>query len=250
MLRRLRRAIAACPPALGLAALLAVAAPNLGCGQTACFQWSPVEGSCPNRDKARTFFGNCNDIESIDDDGKAANNLCCYAVTKSSGRTNAIDCNDSAVGVGVGAGPPPPFTTGGPAAVTTVSSGVFPIECDQTGFCGDTVSGCIGCALTGPCALSLEACNQSKDCNGYSICVGACAPQAQTCVANCASAHPAGAKLFTAMVDCAICTACPMDCSSMTKMCSGSSTSSASSSGGGGMGGMSSSAGMGGQGGK
>lgn len=244
MLRRLRRALTACPPGLGLVVLLAVAAPNLGCGQTACFQWSPLEGVCPSKDNARRFFGNCNDIDSIDTDGKFANDLCCYSVTKSSGRMDEVDCSSE---VGTGPSTVTASVTGGPIASTTVSSGPLPNMCDNSGFCGDTASGCIGCALLGPCAAVLDDCNASSECTAYSLCIAACAPMTATCVSKCGSQHPAGVPLFKAIGECSICAACPSDCSSMSAMCGSGS----SSSGGGGMGGMSgSSSGMGGAGGK
>lgn len=235
--------------ALGLAAILAAAALNLGCGRTACFQWSEVEGSCPDHNKARTFFGDCSDISSVDDDGKFANDLCCYSVTKSNAPNLDITCStDVGTGgtsfstTGIAA------VTGGPIAATTTATGPN-MFCDNMGVCGDIVSGCMACALNGPCSVELSACNQDQECTLYSSCIGACNGDA-TCITKCGKDHPTGVPPYDNLVSCTVCKNCPNSCSSMAAMACGSSSTSSSSGGGGGAGGMSGSSGMGGAGGK
>jgi len=229
----------------GVAVMVATVAPSLGCGQTACFQWLESQGACPDRTKAREFFGNCNDIESIDNDGKFGNSLCCYSVSKAAGRVDGIDCTGN-TGVGVGVGPGPAVTVGsvGPSSTFAVSTTSGGGKCDLLGVCGDPISGCMGCALNGPCAPELDACATSTQCTLYQNCVGKCSPQMPACFMQCVTQYPMGAQVYDNLINCTICLNCPSSCPTMAANCSGGSSSATS--GGGGAGG----AGVGGAGGK
>jgi hypothetical protein len=211
--------LSASPALLCFAALVgAAAAATVGCGQKACFQWSPLEGTCPDRSGAAEFFGPCTDIRSIDDDGAYSGNLCCYAVTKSA-QSDDIGCAVSS-GSFNSAGS---FSSGiGGTAVSTVSvsTGPAPDTCEFSGFCGDTGNGCIGCALNGPCLPQLESCASSATCTSFMNCLSQCAMQDQVCADGCASKDPDGASLYNTMIDCAVCKQCPNVCTDMASSCS------------------------------
>jgi hypothetical protein len=224
MSRSPRRLLHAWMAAFGMAALLSsAAAGGIGCKQTACFQWSEAEGMCPARGEARDFFGTCNDISAINDDGAYSGNLCCYDVTKS---REFGDCVDSPTGfpgvataVGVGSGT---FTSGG--------SGPPPNTCEFAGECGDTARGCIGCALSGTCSALLNACTSNAECLDVLDCLSNCSQDAGSqdagsqdagsqdaaCSDACKKARPEGADRYSSMIDCAVCKECPKSCSDMT----------------------------------
>lgn len=86
-----------------------------GCGRTACFVWSKAEGACPAQDKALRFFsdpGCPGGIVSVDGPPEAANDLCCYAVTKD---------DTAAFGDNVPCASPPPNQGAGGAFSATVT---------------------------------------------------------------------------------------------------------------------------------
>jgi hypothetical protein len=231
MHRSPRRLLKAWAAAVGMVALLSITANSVGCKQTACIQWSEREGMCPNRKQARSFFGTCTDIAAINDDGAYGGNLCCYDVTKDErdidecGIDNSTGFGVSAVGVGVGVG------TG---SFPIPDAGPPPSKCDQSGLCGGTATGCLGCALDGPCLSWLTKCTSEPECTDLLACLSKCSPDAgmsdagmsdagmsdTPCEDACSKKFPNGAVLYTAMLGCAVCTQCPKDCASMaTSIC-------------------------------
>ena len=82
--------------------------------------------------------------------------------------------------------------------------------CDYSGQCGDSMSGCIACALEGDCADELAACSNDSDCNAYVSCIDPCTDQA--CTAQCATDHPTGEMLYNNLEVCTVCVQCSVDC--------------------------------------
>jgi hypothetical protein len=215
-LRTLVNALGAC---IALAIPLSATVGSAGCGRTACFQWDSSKGACPSQADARiSFFGGCTDITTVDGEGVAGDNLCCYPVTKTS---NGIDCID--VGSS-GEGPVPPPDT-------FASSSTGPISpCDFTGFCGDSFSGCAGCAANGPCVDIFNGCLQDKSCDALRSCINACMLGDGDCKGTCLNNNPAGVDLYGVFATCVFCNSCPSDCSPNTDLCSFQTTSSTSTS--------------------
>ncbi len=197
------------------AALAAVALPlsaalgSSGCAQTACFQWAPTAGQCPNQADAQAFFGFCNDIQSIDGEGVFTDNLCCYPVSKVS---NGIICNE----VSTGEGPIPP---GEVTSVSVVSTGTG-FSCDNTGFCGDGFSGCTSCAANGPCGDLFNFCQQSFACESLRVCINACGLGDTSCKNGCLAQNPDGQQTYGELATCMFCQFCPTDCGFNTDLCS------------------------------
>lgn len=219
-----RRLVKAWTAAIGMVALLSATANSVGCRQTACIQWSEREGTCPDRKQARSFFGDCTDITTINDDGAYGGNLCCYDVIKDD--RNIDDCAiDDSTGFGVG--------IVSASSRSAVSTGFFPdagvpSKCDQTGLCGGTATGCLGCALEGPCSAWLVKCTGDTECTDLLACLNKCSPDAgmsdagmsdagMSCEDACSKKFPNGAVLYTSMLGCAVCSQCPTDCVSMSK---------------------------------
>jgi hypothetical protein len=109
------------------------------------------------------------------------------------------------------AGPKGILDPGGPtfgdveSHATTVSG-----LCDGTGDCGDINSGCVACAVSGPCEGLMDACESSAECVDYMDCVGACADT--MCSEACKAQEPEGAALYEAVVVCVVIDECPNDC--------------------------------------
>ena len=82
--------------------------------------------------------------------------------------------------------------------------------CDGTGHCGDLTSGCIACAVSGPCEGQLDACLTSTECTDYESCLSACMDS--SCVDACAAQEPEGAALYLELVECVLLDECPGDC--------------------------------------
>ncbi len=204
-----------------------------GCGNTVCVQWSAEKGACPSQADARPLFGDCNDIQSIDGEAVADNNLCCYPVTKV---TDGFECLD--VG-SVGEGPPPPDFAS--------STGPIP-ACDFQGACGDSFSGCAGCAANSVCLELFNLCLQSPSCDQLRSCIDTCSPFDPDCKGTCLSESPGGQSLYGTFATCVFCNNCPSDCNANTDLCSFEMTSS-SVTGTGGMSGVGGAGGMGGAGG-
>jgi hypothetical protein len=96
-------------------------------------------------------------------------------------------------------------TTTGTASTTSTGGG----DCDGQGICGNSMVGCISCTSLTVCAAQNDACNNDPDCADYDACIKTCSDMA--CAQACKAAHPTGASLSNALVQCAIC-ACPLDC--------------------------------------
>ena len=123
-----------------------------------------------------------------------------------------------------GSGGAPTTTTTGPTTTTTTptptttttttttptTTTTEPGFCDNQGFCGDSQSGCIGCALAGPCYPQLEACQINQECLDYVGCVESC--QDPGCADQCAATFPTGGQLYNDLVICVICDYCYNDC--------------------------------------
>lgn len=123
----------------------------------------------------------------------------------------------------------PSTTTTGPATATvtttisayatsaTVSTSTGPMACDGSGDCGDSMFGCIGCALSRGCADEYDACATDADCVAYAECTAACPDPA--CVDQCAVDHPGGAMLYDALAQCVYCDECYVDCDGPAQGC-------------------------------
>jgi hypothetical protein len=120
-----------------------------------------------------------------------------------------------------GSGGTPTTTSTGPTTTPTTTTSTTntttptptttqPSSCDNHGFCGDTESGCISCAVNDPCFPHLEACQTDQACIDYVTCVDPCPDQA--CADNCAENFPAGAQIYNDLVNCVICEQCYNDC--------------------------------------
>jgi hypothetical protein len=84
---------------------------------------------------------------------------------------------------------------------------------DAPGPCNGQ-SDCLQCAILGPCKSQTQACMQVPDCNKYATCVQACAANDSACKANCQQMSPAGYAPYEAVIHCAVCQTCPMECMS------------------------------------
>jgi hypothetical protein len=82
-----------------------------------------------------------------------------------------------------------------------------PPLCDERGDCAT----CMSCAASGPCAATVQACDQSPSCLGYADCVSGCAGHL-VCASDCSVLYPDGAAEHDAAMRCIICNLCPADC--------------------------------------
>lgn len=80
--------------------------------------------------------------------------------------------------------------------------------CDGKVVCDD----CRSCALAGPCADALAACNQSSACVALDQCLGLCGGLTAECLELCASQNPNGVSLYDALLGCVDCTECLDPC--------------------------------------
>ncbi|MBK8257802.1 MAG: hypothetical protein IPK82_34680 [Polyangiaceae bacterium] len=109
-------------------------------------------------------------------------------------------------------------TTSITTSPTSVTTGTGP-GCDAEGFCGDTESGCVGCAVGagGPCQNAYAGCVDTDACIAYADCVSSCMdPQ---CADKCAETYPEGAQLYSNLVVCVICDVCPISCDGANSGC-------------------------------
>ena len=129
------------------------------------------------------------------------------------GNTGSTASTGGTGGIGGGTG----GNTGGTGGATTITSSTItttstvPSPCDNTGECGDGETGCLACALEGPCEESYFACVDSGSCIDFSNCFFEC-NGAPGCEEECSMSNPEGAQLYVALLDCAFCDACPNDC--------------------------------------
>lgn len=92
-----------------------------------------------------------------------------------------------------------------------------PATCDAVGTCGDYSTGCVGCAVSGPCAQQFSVCESSPACVGYSNCLSACADPA--CYDMCETQHATGATEYSDLVSCVICQECSASCNGAQTGC-------------------------------
>jgi hypothetical protein len=83
-----------------------------------------------------------------------------------------------------------------------------PGECAGKVVCDD----CRACAVAGPCASELAACNQSAACVAIDQCLAVCGGITADCLELCASQNPAGVSLYDALLGCVDCGACLTPC--------------------------------------
>jgi hypothetical protein len=83
-----------------------------------------------------------------------------------------------------------------------------PGECSTKVVCDD----CRTCAVAGPCAAELAACNQSSSCVAIDQCLGLCGAITAECLELCASQNPGGVSLYDALLGCVDCGACLDPC--------------------------------------
>lgn len=95
--------------------------------------------------------------------------------------------------------------------VTTTSTSSGPSDCDGTGVCGDSETGCIQCALQGACASPYDQCLGNDLCVMFAQCLGDCGDPAG-CSEICAEDNPEGAILYAGLLDCVVCQQCLQDC--------------------------------------
>lgn len=84
-----------------------------------------------------------------------------------------------------------------------------PPVCDERGDCAV----CMSCATAGPCATTVQACEQSPNCLGYAECLNGCSGNA-VCSSDCAVLYPDGAALHDQAMRCIVCSYCSVDCGS------------------------------------
>jgi hypothetical protein len=201
-----------------------------GCSERACFVWKNAQPVCPDALQARRFFGQCNDIATIDGDGSfEADGFCCYSVTKS---TLGLPCEPLTQSTGSfgrssffssGAVTEPGSVGTGPANATSSATsgaggaggGGVTVTCDMLDDCGfDAGGGCYGCALGAGCFDLAEACATEPVCADFEACFTACAPDDVTCHDACLQMFPDGAAPYLAVLECAVCSSCPRSCGS------------------------------------
>ncbi|MEO7329633.1 MAG: hypothetical protein ABI193_13725 [Minicystis sp.] len=203
-LSTLFNALGAC---VALAIPISAVVGSSGCGQTVCVQWAASKGACPSQLDARLLFGTCSEIQTVDGEAVAGDNLCCYPVTKVSDGFGCLEVGSA----GEGPVPPPDFASS--------STGPIP-ACDFTGSCGESFSGCAGCAANGPCVDIFNTCLQTPSCDALRSCIDACVPGDPDCKGTCLSEHPAGQQLYGNFATCVFCKNCPNDCNANTDLCS------------------------------
>jgi hypothetical protein len=183
-----------------LAAVLALPVTSAGCGRTACFTWSTLEGACPARSDALSFFTNprCpGQITSVESEpvADAEGKLCCYQVTERA-QTDESLCQGFGGSTSTGQG----FGGNGSSAFAA-SSGV-----GQGGFGGSTTgqdggTSCVRCGEeignTTPalfCDGSAALFNNLINC----ACSGACSA---TCVDTFCPGNPASNDCASCIAD-------------------------------------------------
>ncbi|MBL9026159.1 MAG: hypothetical protein JNL21_28455 [Myxococcales bacterium] len=99
------------------------------------------------------------------------------------------------VTTGLGSGPTSGVTTGGPLPVCQIG----PVS----GLCEE-------CAA-GACQLAQSACSNDIECVDYADCIFSCGGGG-ACCDECVAKLPIGATLYTDLVRCVVCEACPGPC--------------------------------------
>lgn len=152
--------------------------------------------ACSGLLQAGGVGGHCRPIsKGFDPENECLDQQCSFGLCDGNGACESEPCSTTTT------------TTATTSASTSTSSGP---NCDDTGVCGDSTTGCILCALAGNCADEYDACAADQGCIEFSDCAGACADQA--CYDLCSTAYPTGADIYNALVACVVCDECYIDC--------------------------------------
>ncbi len=98
-------------------------------------------------------------------------------------------------------------------AVQAASAGGYTAPAWANGACtsSQTCDDCMNGSVTGGvCTSAYDACANDADCTAFMQCTQGCTTDA--CYAGCYQSHPAGEKLYAAIITCACDTACPQVC--------------------------------------
>jgi hypothetical protein len=68
----------------------------------------------------------------------------------------------------------------------------------------------MNCSTSSTCAAPANNCLSNQDCVDFLDCIQLCMDE--SCTNTCVSTHPTGSNLYFLLMDCAMCTACPVDC--------------------------------------
>ncbi len=96
-----------------------------------------------------------------------------------------------------------PTTPTTPTTTTATST----VTCD-VGDCGSCINS--ECA-SNVCAAEIEACTNNMQCIDINECLANCSSP-DTCSDECKKTYPGGVAPITALYNCVICVACPVDC--------------------------------------
>lgn len=102
-------------------------------------------------------------------------------------------------------------TTVGPTTDSGVTTGPGPQPVCAFGAITDECNSCAEQAQFEDCEIQTNACGSSDACFAYGDCIFQCSNN-QGCCNACAAENPEGAKLYTDIVYCLVCQACPMEC--------------------------------------
>lgn len=84
--------------------------------------------------------------------------------------------------------------------------------------CGDYVSGCTGCAVSGACAELYNSCFGDDACLDFNKCLTNCKDD-QVCRDMCVETNTVGAQRFDELVKCIACQVCPNSCADFASFC-------------------------------
>jgi len=117
-------------------------------------------------------------------------------------------CDSSGTGGSGGSGGTT-STSSSVSSSVSASSSTAPV-CDELAVCGDSMSGCLGCAVMGDCADEADLCAADQECVDFITCIDPCLDQA--CFDACSAMYPTGFTLYNDLVFCAVCEQCPVSC--------------------------------------
>lgn len=86
-----------------------------------------------------------------------------------------------------------------------------PTTCDDQTACGNVQSGCVGCAMAGPCASAVAACQSNPECADFESCATNCEGN-QPCIELCITSYAEGASLYIGTSSCIYCSECFASC--------------------------------------
>jgi hypothetical protein len=143
--------------------------------------------------------------------------LVCFALLATAGacgsRDSSTEADDRGEGGAGGGGDETTGSFGGGVSQYVESS------CDELATCGDFGSGCVRCAIIHGCADAYDACKESSDCVGFSMCASECGDADTDCDQACIATNGDGAALFEALVLCTVCDQCPTACGEFSSIC-------------------------------